>query len=437
MRWSILGVLLGLIAGAGAVLFYSVLQLATSLFLAHLGGYHVPTPAGEGNSHGSSTFVHPILIPLIVGLGGALAGILVFTFAPDAEGHGTDAAIKAALHEPFGIKVRTVIVKIIASGLTIGSGGSGGREGPSGQISAGFGSLLARVLKLSPSDAKTAVSVGVGSGIGAIFGSPLGGAVLGCEILYREDFDPTPLVPGFIASFVAYAVFASFEGFSPLFGIVHPYQMHSVWIIFAFIALGILCAGFGILYQKSFYGIQGVFHRLPLPRWVKPALAGLVVGAIGLAVPEVLGTGYGWIQRLFTSQISTIPLLVIILVPFLRILATGLSIGSGGSGGIFGPGMVIGGFVGGAFWRVLHPLIPALGHDPAPFVLAGMMACFGSIARAPIAVTIMVMEMTGSIGVVIPALAAIATASLLIHRYGGSIYENQAQNRATVDAESS
>jgi CIC family chloride channel protein len=433
VRWSIVGVLLGLIAGAGAVLFYSVLQLATSLFLSHLAGYHVPTPAGEGGSHGSAGFAHPLLIPLIVGIGGALAGLIVFTFAPDAEGHGTDAAIKAALQEPFSIKIKTIIVKIIASGLTIGSGGSGGREGPSGQISAGFGSLLARVLKLSDGDAKTAVSVGVGSGIGAIFGSPFGGAVLGCEILYREDFDLAPLVPGLIASFIAYAVFAGFEGFSPLFGVVRPYQMHSVWIIFAFIVLGAICAGFGILYQKTFYGLQAAFHRLPLPRWTKPALAGLVVGGIGLAVPEVLGTGYGWIQRLFTSQISTIPLVIIILVPFLRILATGLSIGSGGSGGIFGPGMVIGAFVGGAFWRVLHPLIPALGHDPAPFVIAAMMACFGSIARVPIAVTLMVAEMTGSIEVVIPALAAIATATLLIYRYGGSIYMNQVKNRASLE----
>ena len=135
----------------------------------------MPTPAGEGGHRASATFTRPWALPLVVGLGALLGAILVFRFAPEAEGHGTDAAISAVHHNPRGIRFRAVVVKIVASALTIGSGGSGGREGPTGQISAGFASLLARELDLSPADARIAVVTGIGSGIGAIFGAPLGG----------------------------------------------------------------------------------------------------------------------------------------------------------------------------------------------------------------------------------------------------------------------
>jgi H+/Cl- antiporter ClcA len=201
--------LLGVIAGFGAVVFYECLTLATHLFLGVLGvlgGFKVPTPAGEGGLWGSAHYVRAWAIPLIVVLGGLIAGFLVFTWAPEAEGHSTDAAIDAVHHNPRGIRVRAVIVKIVASAVTIGSGGSGGREGPKAQISAGFGSLMARVLDLSPEDGRIAVSVGIGSGIGAIFSAPLGGAVLAADIVYRDDFEFQALLPGTFASIIAYAI---------------------------------------------------------------------------------------------------------------------------------------------------------------------------------------------------------------------------------------
>src|SRR5664280_3167024 len=144
--------------------------------------------------------------------------------APEAEGHGTDAAISAVHHNPRGIRFRAVIVKIVASALTIGSGGSGGREGPTGQISAGFASLLARELDLSPADARIAMMAGIGSGIGAIFGAPLGGAVLATEILYRDDFDAEALLPSFVASILGYVIFGAAVGYTPLFGFNASYQ---------------------------------------------------------------------------------------------------------------------------------------------------------------------------------------------------------------------
>ena len=156
-KWLILGAMIGIIAGLGAVVFYEALRLATHFFLGVLAGYLPPTPAGEGGRAGTGHFVRPWAIPLVVTLGGLLAGLIVFTWAPEAEGHGTDAAIDAVHHNPRGIRLRAVVIKIIASAITIGSGGSGGREGPTAQISAGFGSLLARLLDLSPEDGRIAV----------------------------------------------------------------------------------------------------------------------------------------------------------------------------------------------------------------------------------------------------------------------------------------
>jgi H+/Cl- antiporter ClcA/CBS domain-containing protein len=429
-----LGVLIGVVAGLGAVVFYDALRLADYVFLHVIAGYNVPSPAGEGGGLASGHFVRPWAIP-VVACGGALLGaILVFGIAPDAEGHGTDAAIAAVHHNPRGIRLRTVFVKIVASALTIGSGGSGGREGPTGQISAGFGSFLARFFDLSPSDARIVVASGIGSGIGSIFGAPLGGAVLATEIMYRDDFEVEALLPSFIASIVGYSVWGSFEGFGPLFGFVGNYRLTSATQLVWFGVIGVLGGLFGLMYAKGFYLFVDFFSRLSIPRWVRPAIGGFVVGCIGLAIPEVLGTGYGWIQQCLGPQLLHIPLWIVLILPFARIATTGLSIGSGGSGGIFGPGMVIGAFVGGAFWRLMEPMVPSLGHDPAPYVIVGMMACFGSISRAPLAVMLMVAEMTGTLSLMVPAMVAVGLATLIVRRGDDTIYRSQPRNRAESPA---
>jgi H+/Cl- antiporter ClcA/CBS domain-containing protein len=433
-KWLVLGVVIGVTAGLGAVVFYEALRAATHLFLGVIAGYTVPTPIGEGGRAASAHFTRPWAIPLVACLGALAGAVLVFEIAPEAEGHGTDAAISAVHHNPRGIRLRTVAVKIVASALTIGSGGSGGREGPTGQISAGFGSFLARLLDLSPADARIAVASGIGSGIGSIFGAPLGGAVLATEIMYRDDFEVEALLPSFIASIVGYVVFGSVEGFSPLFGNVESYQLTDARQLLWFGLIGILGGLMGLLYAKGFYGIADLFARLPIPRWVRPALGGLIVGCIALAIPEVLGTGYGWIQQGLGQQLLHIPLWIVLLLPFARIVTTGLSIGSGGSGGIFGPGMVIGAFTGGAVWRLLEPVVPSLGHDPAPYVIVGMMSCFGSISRAPLAVMLMVAEMTGTLTLIVPAMVAVGLATLIVRRNDDTIYRSQLLSRAESPA---
>jgi H+/Cl- antiporter ClcA len=430
-KWVVLGAFIGVIAGLGAVLFYAALRGATHLFLGLLAGYTPPTAAVEGGAAGTGHFPHWWLIPLVVALGGLISGVLVFWLAPEAEGHGTDAAIDAVHRNPRMIRARAVAVKLIASAVTIGSGGSGGREGPTAQISAGFGSLLARTLDLSPEDGRVAVSVGIGSGIGAIFGAPLGGAVLAADIVYRDDFEVEALVPGLISSIVGYTVWGLIEGFSPMFGYATPgYQFHEPVQLLWFAIIGVLAGLVGLVYSKTFYGIVALASRVPVTRMLKPATGGLLVGLLALAVPEVLGTGYGWVQHaLDRGGLLALPLWIVLVLPFAKILATSLSIGTGGSGGIFGPGMVIGALVGAAVWRLLEPVAPGIPHSPAPFVIVGMMACFGSIARAPLAMMLMVAEMTGSLTILAPAMVAVGLAYLIARRTDQTIYRSQLRNR--------
>lgn len=435
-KWVVLGVGIGVIAGLGAVAFYRALRFATWLFLHVIAGYTPPFPAGEGGGAGSAHFPHWWLIPIVVCLGGLVTGLVVQRLAPEAEGHGTDAAIDAVHTNPRMVRARAVIVKLIASALMIGTGGSGGREGPTAQISAGFGSLLARTLDLSPEDGRTAVSVGIGAGIGSIFSAPLGGAVLAADIIFMDDFEVSALIPGLIASIVGYTVFGLIDSFKPMFGYAAPgYEFHEPLQLLWFAVIGV-CAGFvGLAYSTGFHGTAGLFRRLQLPGVAKPAVGGLLTGLLALALPEVLGTGYGWVQHsLGRPSLLSIPLWVVLLLPFGKIAATAFSIGSGGSGGIFGPGVVIGAFTGAAIWRLLGPIAPGIPHSPAPFVIVGMMACFGAIARAPLAMMLMVAEMTGSLTILAPAMVAVGFAYLIVRQSGQTIYRSQLRSREEARA---
>lgn len=433
-KWLILGVGIGIIAGLGAVTFYLMLDYAGRFLLGYLGGYDQPTAVGDGGAPAPSGFARPWAIPLLTCGGALISAFIVAKLAPEAEGHGTDSAIEAVHTDPRAIRVRAVLVKMVASALTIGSGGSGGREGPTAQISAGFGSLLTRRLDLSDEDGRIAVALGIGSGIGAIFGAPLGGAVLAASIVYREDFDYRSLIPGFITSATAYAVYGSILGFEPLFGHVVPSYTfdprQSAW----FIVIGIASAAFGYAYTRTFYGTVALMPRLPGGKVIKPAAGGLLVGLMALLIPQVLGSGYGWVQLAASADtLATMPLWIVLVLPFAKILATSLSIGTGGSGGIFGPGIVIGAFVGAAIWRIADLTgLPGIPDGPGIFVIVAMMACFGSAAHAPLAVMIMVAEMTASFSVLPGAMIAVGIAYLLIRPTGVSIYSAQRLNRDSV-----
>jgi CIC family chloride channel protein len=421
----LIGIVVGIISGIGALLFFWGLEYGTHFVMEGIFHYHLPL---EGQSEQIiSGWTPPPFIWLILPIicGGALAsGLLVQRFAPEAEGHGTDAAIKA-FHGDGKIRWRVPVIKAVASILTISTGGSAGREGPTAQISAGFGSIAADALRLSPRDRRIALATGIGAGIGTIFKAPLGGAILAAEILYTRDFEADVIIPSFLASVIGYSIFGFFEGYDPIFGkgMIH----WEIGQIPLFLVLGLICALVGLLYIRTFYGTKrtfaAFFEKHHLPKYLKPVAGAFFIGIFVIALSYIspntmltalgsLGTGYGFLQLAIYNML---PLSVLILLPFTKIITTSLTIGSGGSGGVFAPGLAIGGSAGGAFGMLLHVLIPQivpLSSVPA-FVIVGMIALFGGIANAPIAVMIMVVEMTCDFSLLVPAMGAVAVSGVL------------------------
>ena len=430
-KWVPIAILIGLVSGVGSIVFYEAIRLSSTYLLGDVGGFFPPSPVGEGGSLGVLSS-HIYLIPVITTLGGLLSGILVYGLAPEAEGHGTDAAIDAFHNKKGEIRSRIPLVKLVASAITIGSGGSAGREGPTAQIGAGFGSFLGRRLHLSLKDRRIAVAVGIGAGIGSIFKAPFGGAIMSAEILYMGDFEVETLLPAFIASTVGYSIFASFTGWTPVFGYMHLGAFSDPLDLPFYAVLGILCGLVGIIYVKGFYSTKAVFQGLRIPRFLKPALGGLLVGIIGMFLPQVLGMGYGWLQIAMTGNFILLPIVLIPVIVVVKIVATSLTVGSGGSGGVFAPALVIGGFLGAALWILLDGLFPHFGPVIAAFIIVGMMAFFGGVGKVPVAVILMVSEMTGGLTLLVPSMIATTIAYVITGKT--TIYRSQVQSRAESPA---
>ena len=437
VRWVILGAVVGASAGLVVVAFVRAIAFADQYLLHDIGGYLAPSVFSAGDHPGSLHLSRPWVLPLLVGAGGLLAG-LVILIAPEVADSGTDVTVQAVHDNPRSLRLRSIPAKIVASAFTIGSGGSGGPEGPSAQVAGAVGSWLTRILDLTPIEGRVAVAIGIGSGIGCVFRAPLGGALLSGEILYRQDAEFELIMPSAIASIIGYTVFGVFEGFGPLMGyagqsyvFLHP--MNLVW----FLVVGLVGAALGLLYIKAMGWARLAGRHLGSARWtvvVRPAIGGVLTGLLAIGVPGVLSAGDGWAQRALEVGVLTLPLWFVLLMPVAKLAATAFSIGSGGSGGLFSPGMVIGAFAGAACWRLLRTMAPGLSHNPAPFVIIGMMCCLGSAARVPLAITVMVAEMTSSIGVVAPALLAIGVATLIVRHFDLSLFEAQPRSRDDLPA---
>ncbi|MHB1661548.1 MAG: chloride channel protein [bacterium] len=427
-RWIFFGVLIGIIAGVGAIVFNALIRFFRFIFQIGIAHYYSPRPELYGQT-GAPPHAETIrwAIPLIIMLGGLISGLLVYTFAPEAEGHGTDAAIDAFHNKDGFIRGRVPIIKTLASAVTLGSGGSGGREGPVAQIGAGFGSVLATYLGLPIPDRRTMLVAGIGAGIGAIFKSPLAGAMFGVEVLYSEmDFEGGALMLSIIAAIVGYSIYAYFyAGFNPVV-ITQAFTFSRPIILVFYAILGILLAFAGNFYVRFFYWIHDIFKKIEIKPHFKPMLGGAAVGAIAYFFPEIMGVGYGWLQLAILGKLAIITL---ILLGFLKIVATSFTISSGGSAGVYAPSLVIGGAFGGAIGGILHILFPQLilVSDIAPFVLVGMAGFFAGAAKTPISSLLMVSEMTGSYGLLPPLMLVSAITFVVSGKR--SIYKSQKKNR--------
>jgi CIC family chloride channel protein len=422
---------LGTAGALAAQVFTWLLRGSTWLFLGKLAGYRPPGLPSDGGL--AQELIGPYgvwLVPLATTLGGLLVGLLIAKVAPEAEGHGTDTVVRA-FHRAGGfLRGRVAPVKVLASAITIGSGGSAGREGPIALTAAGIGSWYAGLTGRSEGERRLLLLTGMAAGLAAIFRSPVGTALFAIEVLYADmEFESSALLYTMLASIVAYAINGLFVGWQPLFRISTPLALPSPWSNAWYLVLGVAAGVLGTYVPLVFYRIRDVFRALPVHPALKPALGGLLMGALALVVPDVIGGGYGWMQAAIDGRLALGTLAILALA---KPLALSLSVASGGSGGVFAPSLFAGGMLGGLLAGLVH--LPA-----APFVVVGMAAMFAGAARVPIATLVMVTEMTGGYTLLVPAALAVMLSYLVQRllaarvRYR-SLYEGQVGNRADSPA---
>jgi CIC family chloride channel protein len=415
--------LVGVVAGLGAIAFFTVLQAFQGLMQGQIAGYYPPAAGDEPAAHAFQmpTQIWPVI--LVPTLGGLLCGLIVYTFAPEAEGHGTDAMVRAFHRLGGRIRGRVPFVKSIASIITIGTGGSAGREGPIAQIGAGFGSFLAQRVGLGDRDRRLLMLAGAAGGIGAIFRAPLGGALFVGEVLYGSTtLESQAFIPAFISSITAYAVFAGVYGPGHALTVPDGLAFTHLRELPFYLVFAIVCSIVGYLYVLVFYGMRDrVFRRLPIHNRWRPAVGGLLMGITAIWLPHLMSGGYGWIQRAMDGKLA---LEMLVILCFGKIIATSFTISSGGSGGVFAPSLFIGAMLGGAFGRICEAIFPGMIEHPEAFVLVGMGGFFAGVARVPLTAMLMVCEMSGNYDLLLPLmLVCIVNVALLSSRW--TLYEEQ------------
>lgn len=441
-KWFLLSTLVGIVAGCGGIVFQVSEQAIFRAASQGIAGFSPKEAAGEQRlfTDPGQSF-SPLIMLLVLGAGGLAAGLLVQTFAPEAEGHGTDAAIEAYHQKRGYIRPIVPLIKLLASVITLGTGGSGGREGPIAQIGAGFGSALGTWLKLPARDRRILMAAGMGAGIGAIFRAPLAGALFSAEILYRDaDLETEVIVPAAVASIVGYTVFSFWLPpqirFVPLFGDSLHHQLGSLLelVPMTLLALGLVVVS--VVYIKVFYAGHHYSKRSPIPALLRPVIGAMTAGLLGFglyyAMGEnqhalaVLGTGYGTLQEALSNP-GRVGIWLLLAIALIKILTTSATIGTGGSGGVFGPSMVIGGCTGGAIGQFLHWVWPTAVPYPAVYSVVGMAGFFAGCAHAPISTIVMVSELTGDYSLLVPTMWVSTLCFVLCHRW--TLYEKQVASR--------
>ncbi|RME44107.1 MAG: CBS domain-containing protein [Caldilineae bacterium] len=371
-------------------------------------------------------------VVLMPALGGLLVGLLVYLFAPEAKGHGVPEVMEAVALRGGRIRPVVALIKSLASSLCIGSGGSVGREGPIVQIGSALGSSVGQLLHLSDERVRNLVACGAAGGIAATFNAPIAGVIFALEIILGEfnvRYFSTVVISSVTASVIGRAVFGDF----PAFRIPMEYGVNSLWEYVIYAVLGVLAALVGVLFVRLLYWSEDQFERWKqVPPWVQPAVGGMLLGGLALAYPVVTGVtwermpqiynvGYEVIEAALGNQLA---LTVVIVLLGLKLIATSLTLGSGGSGGIFAPSLFMGAMLGASYQLVISLLFPGIAAPPGAYALVGMGALFAASAHAPITAILILFELTGDYRIILPLMLTVVVATLIAQRmlHGESIY---------------
>ena len=337
-------------------------------------------------------------ILIIPAIGGLIVGPIIYYLAPEAKGHGVPEVMQAILLRGGNIRPRVAFIKAIASAITIGTGGSVGREGPIIQIGSSLGSMVGQFLRVPSKRLKTLVGCGAAAGIAAAFNAPIAGALFAVEIILM-DFAIAQFSPIVISSVIATVVSHTFEGKFAAF-VVPRYQLVSPQEIGFYFVLGALAGVVSFLFIKLLYWCEDLFdNKMKLPDYINPAIGGLLIGVIALLFPQIMGVGYDTINNaLYGNMLWYVALALI----FVKIIATSITLGSGGSGGIFAPSLFMGAMLGFFFGQGVHSLFPEITASPGAYALVAMGGLVAGTTRAPITAIIIVFELTNDYNIILP-----------------------------------
>ncbi|MGA9108851.1 MAG: chloride channel protein [Smithella sp.] len=403
-----MAMIVGILGGFGAVAFRWLISFFQLLFFRFSGGNFL--------QYALSLPWYDRLIPPVIG--GMIVGPLVYFFAREAKGHGVPEVMEAVALKGGVIRKRIVLIKTFASAICIASGGSVGREGPIVHIGSAIGSAFGQILAVSVDRMRTLVACGAAAGIAATFNAPIAGVMFAMEIIL-DDFGVMIFSPIVVSSVTATIISRACLGNYPAFS-VPDYTMVSISEIPLYMLLGIIAGLAGVLFTATLYKMEDLFENLKIPAYTKAAAGGLMIGMIGIFLPHIFGVGYDAINLALADKLPWIILLALI---FMKIIATSLTIGSGGSGGIFAPSLFIGAMTGGAFGYLAHILFPSLTATSGAYSLVGMGAVVAATTHGPITAILILFEMSGNYRIILPLmLSCIISSVFASHLKKESIY---------------
>ncbi|MCH7868729.1 MAG: chloride channel protein [Myxococcales bacterium] len=402
----------GLAGAAGAVIFRFMIRAVQAVAFGGMDGLSLLAEEGfaaEAHDPLAQTMALEWYWRLIIpATGGLIVGPLIYFFAREARGHGVPEVMKAVALRGGIIRARIVGIKALASALSIGTGGSVGREGPIIQIGAAFGSTLGQLLRLPTTQIRTLVGCGAAAGISATFNAPIAGALFAAEVIVG-DFAVTQFTPIVIASVVATVVSRFFLGNHPAFE-VPVYDIVSPLELIPYMVTGVVAGLVAVAFIRSLNATEIFFERLSIPTYLQAAVGGLLVGVIAIELPQVFGVGYTTISQ---ALAGTLPALTMALLVLAKIAATSVTIGSGGSGGIFAPSLFLGAMTGGFLGTHIHAFFPEATASSGAYALVTMGALVAATTHAPISAIIIIFELTQTIDI-IPALMVACVVSSLV-----------------------
>ncbi len=432
-KWTVIGIIIGVISGLLVITAYESIRIFSSFFLSDLVRYIQPYPEDVANlsSDYSLYVLKPWLIPVILGLVGLVVGIISTKLSANMGKNGIDE-ISDQFHNKkseFSLKISSL--RSFFSTLAVGSGMSGGVEDSLAHTGSTFGSIMGRIFKLDQEEIRIAIAAGMGSTIGGILRLPFGGAIFSLELLYRRDFIIKSVYPALLASITSYIISGIILDW-PSFLYV-PQEFITKTSLQSLAAYGIIAAIIGLIgigYVRTVKIFQIHFEKMKIPLYFKPALGGIIIGIFAIGFPEILGTGYGWLQLATVGNHQIFPLWIMFPVIVMKIFATSVSNASRNSTGLLGPTLVIGGLIGSALITLFHSYGIFMFIDTTSATLISIFAFFTASTRTPISAIVIGIEIVGSYTLLIPTVISVIISNIISGK-NNCIYKNYVSNLKT------